>query len=160
MMNFNSIKRSARVIAIIMAVLFILSSVTQVARADVTSISVTGEVKGTAQQVLQMINKFRTGSDAWAWEKDENGEIYEKVYSNLNSLAYDYNLEQIAIQRAFEIAVKFSHTRPNGQSCFTCKYNGKSSNGENIAIGYGLSDEAAFGLFREDDEAEAYNAPL
>ena len=49
-------------------------------------------------------------------------------------------LERIAIQRAVEMrgAGELSHTRPNGESCFTATVEGVASNGEIIA--WGTSD--------------------
>lgn len=148
MWNFTSVRLRVRVFAVLLAALILLPFATGGAAAAATTISVTGEVQGTAQSVLKMINDFRT-DPVQAWELDENGnQVY---HSNLHALTYDYNLEQIAIQRAFEIAVKFSHTRPNGQNCFSVTSGGKSSSGENIAIGY-ASDSAAFIGLREDNE--------
>ena len=88
-----------------------------------------------ARSMLNMINKFRTGKDAWYWDYGDKEKIY---LTDLSKLEYDYGLEQIAMQRAAEIAVSFSHTRPNGSSCFDIAVSsGASSYGENIAAGYG-----------------------
>ena len=67
--------------------------------------------QSTARQMLPMINEFRTGSDAWAWNSDNSEKIY---YTGLSELQYDYELEKAAMQRAAEIAVLFAHTRPDG----------------------------------------------
>ena len=94
--------------------------------------------QSTARQMLSMINEFRTGSDAWAWNSDDSEKIY---YTNLSELQYDYELEKAAMQRAAEIAILFSHTRPNGTSASTAGGWGTSSSiygytyGENIAAG-------------------------
>ena len=48
-------------------------------------------------------------------------------------------LDEVALLRAWETTIKFSHTRPNGSSCFTAlKQNGISYSycGENIAVSY------------------------
>ncbi len=84
-----------------------------------------------ARSMLDMINKFRTGKDAWYWNESSTEKIY---LSGLEKFQYDYGLEQAAMQRAAEIAVNFAHVRPNGTMCFTAA-NGYS-NGENIAAGY------------------------
>lgn len=55
------------------------------------------------------------------------------------------------MQRAAEIAIYYSHTRPNGESCFTCTYDGARSYGENIAAGY-TTAESVFTGWREDNE--------
>ena len=83
-----------------------------------------------ARAMLALINDFRTGSDAWYWNEDNTEKIYQ---TNLQPLAYDYALEQSAMQRAAEIALYYSHTRPDGTGCFTVD---DLSYGENIAAGY------------------------
>lgn len=67
--------------------------------------------------------------------------VRTKTYFNTNSsnkltaLKKDTALENTAKLRAREIATRFSHTRPNGTSCFTA-YPSYSVRGENIAYGY------------------------
>jgi uncharacterized protein YkwD len=103
-----------------------------------------------ARKILPMINEMRTGEDAWYFKSDNS--IFE--CSGLSELAYDYTLEKIAMRRAAEIALSFSHTRPNGYSCFSA-YNefgySCSTSGENIAAG-SSSAEGANLLWREDNE--------
>ena len=66
--------------------------------------------------MLEMINDFRTGSEAWYWDSSDT----EKIWCNdLAPLEYDEGLEQVAMQRAAELAAFYSHTRPNNTSCFT-----------------------------------------
>ena len=89
-----------------------------------------------ARSMLDMINSFRTGSDAWYWNETNTEKI---ICSDLESLELDSNLEKAAMQRAAEIAFCFSHTRPEGSSCFTVmnEYSVNAwSFGENIAAGY------------------------
>ena len=61
--------------------------------------------------MVDVVNDFRTGNEAW--EYDQNGN--KVVMNGLGKLEYDYCLELIAYKRAEEIAVYFSHTRPNGK---------------------------------------------
>ena len=147
MWNFTSVRLRVRVFAVLLAALILLPFTVQGAAA--ATVSVTGTYKQSeARKVLDMINNFRQSSDAWYWNENNT----EKVQlTGLGKLTYDYGLEKIAMQRAAEIAVKFSHTRPNGQDCFSLTYNGIQSYGENIAYGQS-SDEAAFIAFREDNE--------
>lgn len=56
----------------------------------------------------------------------------ERAAEGVEPLAMDVTLLDAAMTRAVETAVDFSHTRPNGLSCFTIT--GKAS-GENIAAG-------------------------
>lgn len=90
-----------------------------------------------ARSMLDMVNEFRTGDEAWAWNEDNSEKVY---YTDLDELVYDYDLEQIAMQRAAEIALSYSHTRPNGESCFSL-YTFYNSAGENIAAGYTTASE-------------------
>jgi len=98
-----------------------------------------------ARSMLSMINDFRTGADAWAWNEDNT----EKIKYNSAPLVYDYELEKAAMLRAAEIAVSYSHTRPNGQMCFTA-YTG-NRRGENIAAGYKTA-ASVFQAWQETNE--------
>jgi len=70
-----------------------------------------------ARTILDKINALRTSStDAWYWNYDDKNKVY---CSNLSELQYDYELEKIAMQRAAEIAVSLSNTRPNGKNFWT-----------------------------------------
>ncbi len=96
--------------------------------------------------MLDMINDFRTGDDAWAWNSEDTEKIY---YTGMEPLEYDYGLERIAMQRAAECAVHYDHTRPDGTICFEIypKYGGC---GENIAAGY-TTTKSVFVAWREDN---------
>jgi uncharacterized protein YkwD len=86
----------------------------------------------SARSMFDMINEWRT-SDTWQW----NAAGEKETVSGRSALVYDYELEKIAMQRAIELAISFSHTRPNGTSCFTA-YTSEVGNGfiaENIAMG-------------------------
>ena len=102
----------------------------------------------SARNMQKMINDFRTGSEAWLWNATNTKQ--ERV-QGLEKLAYDYNLEKIAMIRAAEIAIKFDHERPCGSDCFSAfseaGYN-YSYAGENIAYGYKTA-KAAFEAFKE-----------
>ena len=108
----------------------------------------------TARNMLKLINDFRTGSEAWAWNSGNTQKVY---VSGLQKLVYDYNLEKIAMLRAAEIAVKFAHERPNGKECFSVLseygYNYKTA-GENIAYSY----KTAKGAFNALLETNNYYA--
>ena len=106
----------------------------------------------TARTMLPMINEWRQSGDAWYWKSD--GTKYS--CGTLSAYSYDYNLEQIALQRAYEAAVNFEHTRPDGSDCNSYTYNGTKSGGENIAIGASGSgcNTAAhvFEMWQENDD--------
>jgi uncharacterized protein YkwD len=99
-----------------------------------------------AREMLSSINSFRTSStEAWAYDASGN----KVSYSGLTELVYDYDLEQVAMKRAAEIALSYSHTRPNGQRCFTAYNYTNGYHGENIAAGDSSGDEV-FVTWRED----------
>ena len=87
-----------------------------------------GYGQSQAREMLPLINDLRTGKNAWAF--DQSGARI--TYEDLPRLSYDYALEQIAMQRAAEIAVLYMTVRPDGSSYATCQYDGVSSAGENI----------------------------
>ncbi|MCH5332921.1 MAG: CAP domain-containing protein, partial [Agathobacter sp.] len=100
--------------------------------------------------MLTMINSFRTGPEAWQWNVTNT---QKEQISGLQGLQYDYNLEKIAMQRAMELVVAYSHTRPNGESCFTAYTSGYGYKAENIAIGTGNMTAAyVFELWKESDK--------
>nr|MCR5566651.1 CAP domain-containing protein [Clostridiales bacterium] len=111
-----------RIIAILLLVsmLFIIPA----AHADLMS---------DARGMLQMINDFRTGDDAWYWNSD-NRTVTQKT--GLGRLQYDEELEAVALVRANELAECFDHTRPDGTDCFTAFPDNREYVGENIACGY------------------------
>lgn len=70
-----------------------------------------------ARSMLSMINDLRSSAGSAA-------------------LVWDVELEKAALQRAAELTVLFSHTRPSGSSCFTAFPSSTAgSRGENIAMG-------------------------
>ena len=108
-----------------------------------------------ARTILDMINEMRTSStDAWYWKQDDTTKTY---CTNLQPLQYDYDLEKTAMQRAAEIAIIYSHTRPNNKDTFSAFYENSvyyTYAGENIAAGYGTADSVNDG-WREDNELYA-----
>lgn len=108
-----------------------------------------------ARSMLQMLNDFRASKDAWYWKEDNKT---KQVLTDLQPLEYDYALEQVAMLRAAEIAFSYSHTRPNGTTCFTAA-EGRPLYfcGENIAVGTGSygSKSSIFDSWREDNEEYA-----
>ena len=100
-----------------------------------------------ARSMLAMINEFRQGSDAWYWNEDDTTKT---ELTDLAALTYDYELEQVAMQRAAELVALFGHVRPNGEQCYTA-YPSMSAMGENIAAGQ-CTAQAAFTSWQETDE--------
>ena len=76
------------------------------------------------------------------WDYELAGEVLELVNQNreeqgIEPLTMSTQLQQAAMERATELAVFFSHTRPNGKICFTALDSEyfKTSCGENINAG-------------------------
>ena len=141
-------------LTVICAVLLLLTAPVTVRADTVREIGILVEFgQSEARSMLGMVNAFRKGDDAWAWNSSNTE---KERYNGLRDLSYDYNLELVAMIRAAEIAVSFSHTRPNGQDCFTAGGWGSGYNvygstaGENIAAGYG-SAASAFVGWQETD---------
>lgn len=105
-----------------------------------------------ARSMLESINTMRTDPDqAWAYDENNN----KQNYTGLRSLQYDYGLERIAMKRAAEIALSYSHTRPNGQKCFTAYDISYRAAGENIAAGSSSifsSADQVFNAWKEENE--------
>lgn len=152
--EFMKVKRNQigkRIIAFLMAVILSMGmflTETMMAEAAVQTVPIVVTYgQSEARSMLDMINAFRT-SETEAWAYNESG---EKVpYSGLDVLSYDYELERIAMRRAEEIALSYSHTRPNGTTCFTLYNQPYGSMGENIAAGY-TSAANVFVGWREDN---------
>ncbi len=103
-----------------------------------------------ARKMLKKVNNFRTGKNAWYYKSEGSN---EKVrLKHLSKLKYDYKLEEIAMRRAAEISVSFSHTRPNGKSCFSLYPDGYYAMGENIAAG-SSSYTSTFKMWQETNES-------
>lgn len=119
---------------------------------ELTSVTLQGiEYQQTeARKMLSLINEFRTSGSAWYWDASST----QKIAVTTGSVVYDCGLEEIAMQRAAEIAASFSHTRPDGTYCFTAQASdGSTAAAENIGCGTGLSTaSAAFEGFKEENE--------
>lgn len=102
-----------------------------------------------ARSMLSMVNKFRQSGEGWYWNEINSAKIATGV---LDTLVYDYTLEQIAMQRAIEIAAYWDHTRSNGEKFSTIYVDGWRSEGENLIIGTNLGVEGAFVGWQEEDE--------
>jgi hypothetical protein len=131
---------------VLLSLIILLSCISQPAKAG--NVDVIGTIQSDAEATLATINAFRTSGNAWCWNESNTEKV---AIGALQPLTYDYNLEQIAIQRAFEIALYWSHTRPDGSSCFTATYGGTQSYGENIAIGQPSAASAYTSWLEEND---------
>lgn len=104
---------------------------------------------GEARAMLKEVNALRTGG-SWYWNSDDATK-HVIAPGELEGLQLDPALEEAAMKRAEEIAVYYSHTRPNGSSCFTV-FPKNGSKGENLVY---LRDNymEAFLAWKEDGES-------
>ncbi|MCR5061069.1 MAG: CAP domain-containing protein [Saccharofermentans sp.] len=97
-----------------------------------------------ARSMLDMLNDWRTSGTAWYWNSTNTAKVNTGV---LPAMTYDYNLEQIAMQRAREIILSWGHQRADGRSfqswAATDSYDGTKTVAENIAGGSARTDAAA-----------------
>lgn len=98
---------------------------------DVTGSSASVTVNGTenydfVNDVFALVNKTRA----------EKG---------VAPLKLDESLLETAMQRAAELSLYYSHTRPDGSDCFTASSHTATRRSENIAIGYNTPDKVMNG---------------
>lgn len=88
-------------------------------------------------EAYTLLNEFRRESGVWFWNEDDTTKsVFNTNSANqLNTLVRDADLEKTAQIRAKEIYESFSHTRPDGSSCFTVYPDNMWAYGENIASG-------------------------
>ena len=116
---------------------------------DTVSLGVTANYNQTeARKMLDMVNDFRTGNDAWEWNESNTQQVW---HSNLSKLKYDYGLECVAMQRAAEISLKMSHERPDGKTDVTALLDDYNSCFENLTTA-GKTAEQAFDAWLETNE--------
>lgn len=126
-------KTVKRLLAILMVAIIAFSNLAVCFAADTYKINVPVKYCQTeARSMLAMINTLRTGSNAWYWNSSNTQKIYP---SGLKAYKYDYNLERIAMQRAAEIAIGFTHERPDGTKWTTAFNESYTRTAENIAAG-------------------------
>ena len=103
-----------------------------------------------ARAMFSLLNQFRTSSET-AWITTKEGK--KQSVRNLQALTYDYRLEEIAMQRAAEIALRWDHLRPSGTYVITLLNNNGYTNvsvGENLAAGSATASKA-FRLLCEEN---------
>lgn len=152
-------KKVKQIIGIIMIAFILLINTENIIKVsgDTNTYDIVVDVKygqTEARTMLEKVNAFRLGSDAWYWNSDNSTKT---ICTGLKSLSYDYKLEKIAMQRAAEIALSFDHVRPNGTKCFTAYSENEYvyiSAGENIAAGYSTA-ASTFTGWKEDNEKYA-----
>ena len=119
-----------------------VQAATPVRQTDVTQAAegnVLVPIKGTfyresAANILKRINEIRKEACDEGVINPGTGEKLTKT--DYNPIKWSSALEKIAQTRAAEAAVVQGHTRPNGNSCFTCTFDGEQSWAEDLAWNY------------------------
>ena len=113
---------------------------------------IVANIDADVKKVFELTNAFRTGNEAFYLNEDNTTKT--NLVGQLGTLTLDEDLCKAAQIRANEIVSKFSHTRPNGTSCFTVLNElsiSYSAVGENIAAG-NKSGEKTFLQWKEDNK--------
>ena len=110
------------------------------------------DLMSEARSMLQMINDFRTGGNAWYWNRDNKTKTQKR---GLARLQYDEELEAVALVRAKELAVLFDHTRPDGSAWYTVS---DVTCGENLGKGQSSSESVMTAWMNSD--SHRYNILL
>ena len=102
-------------------------------------------------EAYDSLNAFRTEDNVWQWNEDDTTKTYFNTNNDnkLGPLAWDTALEETAKIRAKELSQSFSHTRPDGNNCFTIFPDNLLAMGENIAMGTSLTGQGATELWKE-----------
>ncbi len=121
-----------------------------------------------AQQAAQQQQQAQAEADAAAQQQQQQqqqqaqGDYKAQVVALMNQeraavgvggISQNASLDAVAQIRAQEIVQSFSHTRPNGSSCFTVLEEGGiayMTAGENIAAGYGTPADVMNGWMNSD----------
>ena len=110
-MRKNKAKREiALILAMILSGMIFLSGIMSITAFAASGTQLTYTVtygQTEARSMLASINAWRTGSDAWYWNSDN---ATKTTLSGAAQLEYDYGLERIAMKRAAELAISFSHS--------------------------------------------------
>lgn len=85
-------------------------------------------------KILKRINEIRKEACTKGYINPSTGKKLKP--SDYVSIKWSSNLEWIALLRATECTVNESHTRPNGNDCFSISYNNEQSWAENLAWNY------------------------
>lgn len=147
------IKKMKRVLAVFLVMVSAVTYVMVPTLADDTTTELGIEVtygQTEARTIYDMVNDFRTSDETWYW----NSSNTEKVYVETGELLYDYQLEKVAMQRAAELAVYYSHSRPNGvhRDVLCTEYGLTYQAGENIGAGHTSAQQIFDDWLEEDDD--------
>ena len=141
-------KKSRLFVILLLSILMVAASVIAVSattrntdvtmpRAGNSLVLVSGSFESAnVEQVLNLVNSFRMEACKNGYP-DPNNRSRKLTMSDYSPVKWSGDLEWIAQTRAAEGIVFWNHDRPNGTSCFTCKHNGISSDGECLAWSYG-----------------------
>ena len=124
-------------ICVLILALVLMLAGTAAAAGDINvSVDLTYEYQ-MARDVLPLVNAFRHETDVWYWNSDDTTKTF---LNDLPDMVLDYGMEKVAMKRAAECAIRYSHTRPNGED-WKSIYPQTGGRAENIAAGYRSSQD-------------------
>lgn len=99
-----------------------------------------GDVTGTAASVTV------DGTENYGFANDVLALVNQtRAEKGVAPVKLDESLLETAMQRAAELSLYYSHTRPDGSNCFTASSHTATRRSENIAIGYNTPDKVMNG---------------
>ena len=135
-------------ICVLILALVLMLAGTAAAAGDINvSVDLTYEYQ-MARDVLPLVNAFRHETDVWYWNSDDTTKTF---LNDLPDMVLDYGMEKVAMKRAAECAIRYSHTRPNGED-WKSIYPQTGGRAENIAAGYRSSQDVFNGWREEEDK--------
>lgn len=91
---------------------------------------------GNYEETNPKVNVDISGTENYSYANEVLALVnQERARRGLGALKQDQALTEVAMQRAAELAMYYSHTRPDGTKCFTATDRG-TRRAENIAVGY------------------------
>ena len=134
------IRHFKKLLGVIIAIVFVVASfspakVNAETLIDTPAGDGTTMVKGVSFDGVTYNCNIPANSWTYAWRVLELVNN-ERAKAGLSALVMDYDLCAVATGRAAETTVLFDHTRPNGESCFSCFPAVQGYIGENLAAGF------------------------
>ncbi len=120
-----------------------------------TTVRTTAVRTTTAQRTTAPTTQAAAAPDDAAFRADFENEVVrlvneERAKQGLSALSVSPELRETARLRSQEIVQTFSHTRPDGSSCFTAFPNWSGTKAENIAAGYATPAKVMEGWMNSD----------
>ena len=136
--------KKTRIFLLVLAIAAIICSAAAAGGTETYELNVEYDYDA-AEELLAILNAYRESGEAWVLDEDGS----RVNLGTLPPLVLDETLLDAAMQRASELPVCYSHTRPDGSLCYTVN---RAVFGENIGVYY-ATPEAMFKAFAEEYES-------